>query len=129
MLARLKLKPGQRGTKKLLAQYGERLLCVRYRYDEQRRRRYKTVELIVEEVPWEPRAKAQPKPETISDETLIDIEVRWGDLELSHRVKNAGGIWNRARRVWQIRYDLARKTGLLKLIDETTKHPKLDTNL
>ncbi len=37
------------GTKKLLAQYGKRLVCVRYRYDEERRERYKTVELIVDE--------------------------------------------------------------------------------
>ena len=48
------LKPGQRGTKKLCAEYGERLLCVRYRYDEERRKRPKTVELEVDEVDWEP---------------------------------------------------------------------------
>jgi hypothetical protein len=29
----LRLKPGQKGTKRLLAQYGDRLICVRYRYD------------------------------------------------------------------------------------------------
>ncbi|MFC1853877.1 hypothetical protein ACFL27_27145 [candidate division CSSED10-310 bacterium] len=28
------LKPGQKGTKNLLSQYGDRLLCVRYRYDK-----------------------------------------------------------------------------------------------
>jgi len=28
---RLHLKPGQKGTKQLLAQYGDRLICVRYR--------------------------------------------------------------------------------------------------
>ena len=33
------------------------LVCVRYRYDEQARKRFKTVELIVEEVDWEPRAR------------------------------------------------------------------------
>ena len=36
MRTRLILKPGQRGTKKLGAKYGDRLLCVRYRYDEKR---------------------------------------------------------------------------------------------
>ncbi|MGH7551901.1 MAG: hypothetical protein ACREMQ_02610 [Longimicrobiales bacterium] len=29
----LHLKPGEKGTKQLLAQYGDRLICVRYRYD------------------------------------------------------------------------------------------------
>ena len=33
---RLHLKPGQKGTKQLLAQYGDRLICVRYRYDARR---------------------------------------------------------------------------------------------
>jgi hypothetical protein len=33
MRTRLHLKPGQKGTKQLLAQYGDRLVCVRYRYD------------------------------------------------------------------------------------------------
>jgi len=46
---RLHLKPGQKGTKQLLAQYGDRLICVRYRYDVQRKKRLKTVELLVAE--------------------------------------------------------------------------------
>jgi hypothetical protein len=48
------LKPGQKGTKQLLTQYGDRLVCVRYRYDAQRKKRFKTVELIVAERAWEP---------------------------------------------------------------------------
>jgi len=39
---RLSLAPGQNGTKKLLATYGERLLRVRYRYDAARGVRHKT---------------------------------------------------------------------------------------
>ena len=53
MRTQRKLKPGQPGTKKLTAQYGAQLVCVRYRYDEQQKRSFKTVELIVEEAPWE----------------------------------------------------------------------------
>ncbi|MEF3274571.1 MAG: hypothetical protein K6356_09260 [Chloroflexus sp.] len=58
MRTRLKLKPGQRGTKKLHAQYGDRLVCVRYRYDTENGRRLKTIELIVEEKAWTPRTQA-----------------------------------------------------------------------
>jgi hypothetical protein len=47
MKTRLKLKPGQRGTKKLLTQYGDRFVGVRYRYDAKQKKRFKTVELIV----------------------------------------------------------------------------------
>lgn len=49
----LYLKSGQKGTKQLVAQWGNRLVCVRYRYDAQRRKRFKTVELIGAEREWE----------------------------------------------------------------------------
>lgn len=52
MRTRLTLAPGANGTKKLMERYGTRLVCVRYRYDDERRRRIKTVELIEEESPW-----------------------------------------------------------------------------
>ncbi len=57
------LLPGQNGTKQLLAKYGDALVCVRYRYDKERYKRIKTVELIVDETDWIPSAHAQiPKP-------------------------------------------------------------------
>lgn len=48
------LTPGQKGTKQLTKEYGEQLICVRYRYDSSRLKRYKTVELIVDEQDWAP---------------------------------------------------------------------------
>jgi hypothetical protein len=57
---RLHLRPGQRGTKQLLAQYGDRLICVRHRYDAQRRKRLKTVELLVAERDWTRHGRAAP---------------------------------------------------------------------
>ena len=38
---RLKLKPSQRGTKKLLRKYGKKLVSVRYRYDDEKNKRAK----------------------------------------------------------------------------------------
>lgn len=51
LTTRLKLKPGQKGTKKLLAEHGDALVCVRYRYDEASRTRTKTVESRNERTP------------------------------------------------------------------------------
>jgi len=56
MRIHLTLRPEQRGAKQLLAQYGNRLVCVRYRYEEQQKNRFKTVEVIVEESDWKPDA-------------------------------------------------------------------------
>lgn len=55
------LRPGDSGTKKLTRRYGERLVCVRYRKDQNSNRRYTTIELIVDEGPIEPaRASSAP---------------------------------------------------------------------
>jgi hypothetical protein len=53
----LNLKPGQKGTNKLVDKYGKSLLYVRFRYDESRGVRLKTVEIVVEEKPWQPALK------------------------------------------------------------------------
>jgi len=39
MRTRLTLQPGQDGAKQLGVQYGDRLVCVRHRYDEQEKKR------------------------------------------------------------------------------------------
>lgn len=48
---------GDRGTIGTLADYGPRLLCVRYRYDAKRKIKMKTVELILYERYWNPPQK------------------------------------------------------------------------
>ena len=57
---RLTLAPGQNGTKKLARRFGQRLICVRYRYDDATKRRFKTVELVVDEIPWERSRRPDP---------------------------------------------------------------------
>ncbi len=43
---------GQPGIKKWLKKYGDALTCVRYKYDSERKRKIKTVDLVVEDKPW-----------------------------------------------------------------------------
>ncbi len=56
------MKPGQNGTKRYMENYGDRLLCVRYRYDKPKGRRYTTVELIEEDASWAAAPCPQPPP-------------------------------------------------------------------
>ena len=109
----LHLKPGQRGTKQLLAQYGERLICVRYRYDAERKKWLKTVELLIEERHWQP-----PRPR-FDDDQFVGLRVPFTDTAVRDRVKQAGGTWNPERRVWQFRYDRGVALGLKsRIVDE-----------
>ena len=43
---------GKPGTSKCVKKYGDALLCVRYKYDLQNKRKLKTVELVIENEPW-----------------------------------------------------------------------------
>lgn len=95
----LHLKPGQKGTKQLLAQYGERLVCVRYRDHAQRKKRFKIMELIVAEREWEPSL-----PRFAAD-AMVGMRVSFAEVELREQVKQAGGKWNRRRKVWALRYE------------------------
>ena len=110
---RLHLKPGQKGTKQLLAQYGDRLICVRYRYDVQRKKRLKTVELLVAERDWEPRPR-------FAGDQVVGLRVAFADVTVRAQVKQAGGTWNAERRVWLLRYDRVVALGLTnRIADES----------
>jgi len=63
-----KSSPGQKGAKRLLDQYGAKLLCVRYLCDGEKRKRFKTIELIIEESPWAPH-------ERISSDTVVGVRI------------------------------------------------------
>ena len=110
---RLHLKPGQKGTKQLLAQYGDRLLCVRYRYDAQRKKRFKTVELVVAERDWQP-----PRPRLPQDR-IVALQVAFADVAVRKLVKQSGGKWNPDRKVWHLRYDRVVALGLdSRIVDD-----------
>jgi hypothetical protein len=92
------VRPGGPGTKRLLAQYGDRLICVRYIYDSETGRRFKTAEIILEEAAWTPeRARIAP-------DQLVGIRVDYEELVLREAVKRAGGKWDRVLQVWVLPY-------------------------
>jgi hypothetical protein len=82
--------PNDRGAKKLTAKYGNRLIGVRYRYDEGKSRRFTTVELIEEEVAWKPK---------IAKDKLMRLKITWDEKEVREQVKAAGGRWNKTKKL------------------------------
>jgi hypothetical protein len=112
METRLSLAPGQNGTKKLLARYGERLVCVRYRYDAARKVRHKTVELIVETAPWNPRQRnARREPHD-----MVAVRIEYSETALRERIKMAGGIWRHRQRLWEVDWKTVRELGLQRRV-------------
>ena len=72
---------------------------MRHRYDEQQKKRFKTMEVIVEEREWEPCS-----PQHAAD-SLVCLRVAWPEVEVWRQVKRAGGKWHPQHGVWELRYD------------------------
>lgn len=102
---RLSLMPGQKGTKRLTEGFGESLLFVRYRYDEQRGIRLKTVELVVEQTPWQPALR-------LKETDLVPVAVGYGEKELRQRLKAAKATWDPQARRWLVPYGAIKGTEL-----------------
>ncbi len=109
---RLSLKPGQPGTKSLLAKYGKSLVRVRYRYDERTKQRLKTVELIVSSVEWRPEAGPA------GGDAVVALRVDWQEHEVRQQVKAAGSKWDPEARVWRLRRERVERLGVESRIVE-----------
>jgi hypothetical protein len=108
---RLTLKPGRSGTRDLVEQYGSKLVCVRYRYDDELGIRYKTVELIVDEKPWKPpTARYRPTD-------LVHVRIEGHESQLRDAIKLLGGRYHRPTGTWLVAY--AAVTAL-RLLDRIT---------
>jgi len=98
------LKPGQKGTRRLVEQYGESLLCVRYRYDEKRGIRLKTVEIVVEE-----KLLSTPR---FKDEDVVPVSVSFDEMEFRDQLHKMHAKWDPQLKVWHVPYRLIRGTAL-----------------
>ena len=101
METRLTLRPGQHGTRKLVERFGERLVRVRYLYDAAAGRRLKTVELIVESVPWAPR----PRRPRRRDDEIVAVRIAFDEVDLRERARRFGAVWRPEQRLWEMHWD------------------------
>jgi len=115
MTIRRIMQPGQPGTKKLVERYGDNLICVRYRYDDQKKMKYKTIEIIIESKPWQDNNKK------ITETKSMDIRIEYNEAELRSRIKACGGKWDPQKKVWQLSYEKVKKLDLLERIVDDNK--------
>ena len=107
--------PGQKGTRKLLKKYGDRLVCVRYRYDHENKRRLKTVELIIAEEDWVPPEKpAEPVKEQHYETTpYVGVRIMYSETSLRESLKAIGAHWSPGERLWYAPEEYVRRIGLM----------------
>ncbi len=107
LITQTTLRPGQKGTKKFADKYGDRLICVRHRYDPETGQRYTTVELIEEEVQAQHEGHGQHtvRPLPPAQPKVLAVRVEYWESDLRAKVKGAGGIWRPRHKLWEMRYD------------------------
>jgi hypothetical protein len=97
MKTRVSLRPGDKGTRQLHATYGDKLVCVRYRYDPKARMRYKTVELIVDARPYVPENSKKYFAE-------VSVRIDYAEQDLRARAKALGARWDPEKKIWRMRF-------------------------
>ena len=96
------IQPGEMGSKRLHQQYGEQLVCVRYRIDKYLQKRFTTVEIIVDEKPY-----FSQKPSTNAW-----VKINYDEIDLRQQMKSAGAKWLVENKVWEVDYEIAKKEDL-----------------
>ncbi len=104
------LRPGQKGTRRLLARYGSQLLCVRYRYDRKKGTRLTTVELLVSEAKWHPAPRS--RGDTSTGKRLVEIHLASWESQLRAILQSAGAVWSTKRNAWILERRDAVRLGL-----------------
>ncbi len=101
-----KLTAGMPGTKKLVEKFGEKLVCVRYKYDPEKKIKLKTVELIIDKGFWDPGESL------LKRSRKVFVRVNYNETELRMKVKAEGGRWAPGKRLWLIEQAKAKAMGL-----------------
>jgi hypothetical protein len=105
----------ERGTQKLIERFGDKLVCVRYRYDANKKKRYKTVELIVAEESWTPPAPQPPSPAPKIETHYtprVGLRIRFDEPNLRQQVKSIGRTWDPSKRLWFAPEEYVKRIGL-----------------
>ena len=112
-----KIAPHQPGAIRLAERFGETLVAVRYRQSPDPRRRFITVELVVDELPVQRRTKGN---------TLVRVRIAANEGILQSAAKRYGGKWDRVAKVWVMSRAVARELRLTDRIVELVG-PGIDT--
>ena len=89
---------GQSDTKKLLAEYSSRLLCVRYRRGPATQTIINTVAILVEEPKHKPRRCHHKTGQ------IVTHRIGWKEYALHLHMNQAEARWNQAARLWELFY-------------------------
>ena len=72
---------------------------MRYLYSRDAGRRLKTVELVVESIPWKSKARRLRRGE----DDIVCVRIAWHEADLRRRARNLGAVWRPAHKLWEMK--------------------------
>lgn len=112
------MRPSERGAKRFLERYGERLCTVRYRASDCGTKIYTTVEVIVDTRPRAGEGICPNNTNAARQAQPVALKIGYEEVEQRRAIKHAGGKWSRQIQAWITRRDEAIKLGLAHRIEE-----------
>lgn len=122
MIVKTFFKPVDSETRKLFNQYGEQLLCVRYCYDTETNTRYKTLELVVEETPFQPAVSDSYYSSPPQATPYVGLKVDLDEKFVLDSLRKMGGFWSPQDRLWYAPELYVRRIGLHQRIVKKAGH-------
>ena len=107
-----KMAPGQPGTKRWSTDFGEALVCVRYRHDTANGERIVTVELVAHRAALRTRS---------TDNEEVAVRIGWEETALRILAREQGALWDRRQRVGRMTRAQAKQLRLVARIVEGSK--------
>ena len=92
--------PGHDGTRRLAREFGDRLVCVRHRYDDANALRVTTVEIVAYVDPL--HGRTPPPRNAVAAWAPVWIRLEPDERALRRRVLGAGGRWDRDLKLWEV---------------------------
>lgn len=118
MFTRRKINAGEPGSKKYLEKYGEKLVCVRYKYDEEKSERVTTVELV------ESKGTGKRKAGIPYNKKVL-VKINFDEHGLRNDIKMYGGRWNPDLKLWETNYKTASE---LNITSRIKQEPNISDN-
>ena len=105
-----KFASGHDGTRRLAREFGDRLVCVRHRYDDANALRVTTVEIVAHVDPL--HGRAPPPRNAVAAWAPVWIRLAPDERALRRQVLDAGGRWDRELKLWAAPQWLVARLGL-----------------
>ncbi|WP_295802984.1 hypothetical protein [uncultured Microbulbifer sp.] len=112
------MRPHERGAKRFVERYGNRLCAVRYRQSDCGTKVFTTVEVIVDERQRTPQGMSLNVVHAQRLQQPVALKVRYEETEIRQAIKHLGGKWSRQLQAWITTRDKAIVLGLAHRIEE-----------